>query len=194
MRRLADILISLVLILFSAPLLLGIALISLWKMGTPVLFRQQRTGLHEKPFTLIKFRTMPEDPEESGIKVNTQNVTPWGQFLRSSSLDELPSLWNVLKGDMSLVGPRPLPAQYLERYNSRQRKRHEIKPGLTGWAQVQGRNKLTWQEKFECDLWYLRNQSPWLDAKILIKTVGVVLRRQGINANGQQTMPEFEGS
>lgn len=194
MKRWIDILGSIVLMLISAPLMLCITLISLWKMGTPVLFRQKRTGLHEKPFTLIKFRTMHEDPDQSGIKVNTQKITPWGQFLRSSSLDELPSLWNVLKGEMSLVGPRPLPAQYLARYNERQRQRHQIKPGLTGWAQVQGRNDLSWQEKFKCDLWYIRHQSLLLDVKILFKTARVVWSRQGVNANGRQTMPEFEGS
>jgi lipopolysaccharide/colanic/teichoic acid biosynthesis glycosyltransferase len=175
--------------------MLFIALLVRIKLGSPVIFRQVRPGLYGKPFVLYKFRTMTEARDEQGnLLPDELRLTPLGRFLRSTSLDELPELFNVLKGDMCLVGPRPLLMDYLDRYTPEQARRHETKPGITGWVQVNGRNALTWEEKFKLDVWYVDNWSLWLDVKILFMTVLKVLKREGINADGHATMPEFLGS
>lgn len=164
-------------------------------MGSPVFFRQTRPGLHGKPFELIKFRTMREPlPGENPSQTDSVRLTKVGRILRSTSLDEFPTFINVLKGDMSLVGPRPLLMQYLDRYTPEQARRHEVKPGITGWAQINGRNALTWEDKFKLDVWYVDHQSLWLDLKILSMTAYKVLKREGISAKGEATMPEFMGS
>lgn len=173
----------------STPLLLLLALCVRLALGPGVIFRQQRPGLHGKPFNILKFRTMRHGPG-----TDAERLTPFGRFLRSTSLDELPELLNVLKGDMSLVGPRPLLMQYLPRYSREQARRHEVLPGITGWAQVHGRNALTWEERFKLDVWYVDHRSLALDLRILARTVGQVLRRQGVNSQGQATMSEFLGS
>jgi lipopolysaccharide/colanic/teichoic acid biosynthesis glycosyltransferase len=161
-------------------------------MGKPVLFRQLRIGHREKVFTFLKFRTMTDVRDQTGkLLADEQRLTALGRFLRRTSLDELPQLWNVLKGDMSLVGPRPLLPEYLPRYTAFQRRRHEVKPGITGWAQVNGRNALTWEQKFELDVWYVDNCSIKLDLEILWLTLVKVIRREGINAIGSATMPEY---
>lgn len=164
-------------------------------MGPPVLFRQVRPGLHGRPFRLLKLRTMLDlrDPE-GNLLPDHRRLTRLGRFLRATSLDELPELWNVLRGDMSLVGPRPLLAEYLDRYSPEQMRRHEVKPGITGWAQVNGRNALSWEERFDLDVWYVDHQGLLLDLKILALTVLKVLRREGISAEGHVTMPKFTGS
>jgi sugar transferase EpsL len=172
-----------------SPVLAALALLVRLSLGRPIFFRQQRPGLHGRPFGLFKFRTMKD-----GSGSDEERLTPVGRFLRAWSLDELPELWNVLKGDMSLVGPRPLLMQYLPRYTPRQARRHEVKPGLTGWAQVNGRNAVSWDEKFELDVWYVDNWSLWLDACILGRTVWQVMRREGISHEGHATMTEFMGS
>jgi lipopolysaccharide/colanic/teichoic acid biosynthesis glycosyltransferase len=164
-------------------------------LGRPVLFRQQRPGWFGKPFTIFKFRTLTEGRDESGhLLPDAQRLTRLGSFLRSTSLDELPELFNVLKGDMSIVGPRPLLNRYLERYTPEQARRHEVKPGLTGWAQVRGRNSLDWEEKLSLDVWYVDNWSMWLDVKIVGLTALLVLKRRGINHPGHATMSEFMGN
>jgi lipopolysaccharide/colanic/teichoic acid biosynthesis glycosyltransferase len=166
-----------------------------WKMGSPVLFRQVRPGLSGKPFEMLKFRTMRDATDSSGQPLaDAERTTGLGRFLRSSSLDELPELWNVVKGDMSLVGPRPLLMQYLERYSPEQARRHEVRPGITGWAQVNGRNAIEWEEKFALDLWYVDHASLWLDLKILLLTVRQVLSRKGVSADDHATMPVFTGA
>ncbi len=178
-----------------SPFLL-ITAITVWvRLGKPVLFKQMRPGLNGKPFYMCKFRTMTDERDENGaLLADEQRLTRLGRFLRSTSLDELPELLNVLKGDMSLVGPRPLLMQYLDRYTPEQARRHEVRPGITGWAQVNGRNAITWEEKFALDVWYVDNQSLWLDMKILAMTVVQVFRREGISAEGEATMTEFMGS
>ena len=164
-------------------------------LGRPVIFSHERIGLHGKPFQFYKFRTMTDARDSCGILLpDEQRLTALGRFLRSNSLDELPQLWNVLKGDMSLVGPRPLLPEYLPRYTPFQRRRHEVKPGMTGWPQVNGRNALTWEEKFDLDVWYVDHCSLWLDIKILWLTLLKVLQRDGISQHGHATMPEFLGS
>jgi lipopolysaccharide/colanic/teichoic acid biosynthesis glycosyltransferase len=164
-------------------------------MGSPVFFKQQRPGLHGKPFYMFKFRTMTNACDGDGCLLpDCDRLTPLGRFLRSTSLDELPELFNVLKGDMSLVGPRPLLMQYLDRYTPEQARRHEVRPGVTGWAQVNGRNALSWEDKFEMDVWYVDNRSFWLDLKILWMTLLKVVRREGISGDGCETMTEFEGT
>ena len=164
------------------------------KLGSPVLFKQIRPGLHGKPFTMVKFRTMTDARDASGALLpDAQRLTPFGRFLRASSLDELPELWNVLRGEMSLVGPRPLLMEYLPLYSLEQARRHEVRPGITGWAQVNGRNAISWTEKFALDVWYVDNRSLWLDMRILWLTVRKVLVRDGISAAGEATMPRFEG-
>jgi sugar transferase EpsL len=176
------------------PLLLVIAAAVRVCMGPPVLFRQVRPGLHGQPFTMYKFRTMRAACEAQGrLLPDAQRLTRLGRFLRKTSLDELPELWNVLKGDMSLVGPRPLLMEYLPRYNAEQARRHEVKPGITGWAQVNGRNALTWEAKFTLDVWYVDHRNLWLDARILAMTLATVLRREGISQAGHATMEEFTG-
>lgn len=174
------------------PLLLILALLVRLKLGSPVFFRQKRPGYQEAIFELIKFRTMTDDRDINGdLLPDAVRLTPFGRWLRSTSLDELPELLNVLKGEMSLVGPRPLLVKYLSRYNPQQRRRHEVPPGLTGWVQVNGRNALNWEQKFEFDIWYVDHQSFWLDLQILFRTVWQVASRQGISSPGDATMPEF---
>lgn len=165
------------------------------KLGSPVLFRQTRPGENGKPFQMIKFRTMRDAVDASGNPLpDVERMTPLGNFMRSTSLDELPEFWNVLKGDMSLVGPRPLLMEYLPLYSKEQYRRHEVRPGVTGWAQVNGRNAISWKEKFKLDVWYVDNQSLWLDLKILFLTVKKVLIRDGISGDGEATMSKFTGS
>ena len=165
------------------------------ELGSPVLFRQTRPGLHGKPFEMIKFRTMKDASDKAGNALpDSERLTEFGKKLRASSLDELPELWNVLKGDMSLVGPRPLLMEYLPLYNAEQAKRHNVRPGVTGYAQVNGRNSLSWEDKFKLDTWYVEHQSFWLDMKILLKTVKKVIIKDGISAEGEATMTKFTGS
>ena len=187
------------LIFLSLPLTLPIYLLTmllvLTQLNFPILFRQSRTGLNGKIFNIYKFRTMTNDCDKDGILLPDElRLTKFGKFLRSTSLDELPSLWNVLKSDMSLVGPRPLLLEYLTLYSTQQARRHEVKPGITGWAQVNGRNAITWGEKFDLDVRYVDNQSIWLDIKILWLTVKKVIMRDGINQVGQSTMENFKGN
>jgi len=194
-KRGLDVLLAGVLLLLTAPLMLAMALAVRWRLGAPVFFRQQRPGLHGKPFTLYKFRTMTDARDEQGNPLpDEQRLTRLGRFLRSTSLDELPELWNVLKGDMSLVGPRPLLMEYLPLYTPEQMRRHEVKPGITGWAQVNGRNALTWEERFALDVWYVDHVSFGLDLKILLLTLWKVVTREGIAHAGSETMPKFTGS
>ena len=193
-KRLFDLAGALVALVLLAPVLLLIALLIRLRMGAPVLFVQVRPGLHGRPFRMVKFRTMRQAIDADGKPLpDSERLTPLGQFLRSYSLDELPELWNVLKGDMSLVGPRPLLLEYLELYSPEQARRHEVKPGVTGWAQVHGRNNLDWDSKFALDRWYVDNHSPWLDLRIIFMTFGMVVRRDGISAAGEATMPNFRG-
>ena len=164
-------------------------------MGAPIFFRQLRPGRHGKPFTMVKFRTMTDARDASGALLpDADRLTAFGKFLRATSLDELPELWNVVKGEMSLVGPRPLLMQYLDRYTPEQARRHAVRPGVTGWAQVNGRNAISWEQKFALDVWYADNLSFWLDLKILWLTVRKVLRSEGVSQAGQATMEEFRGS
>lgn len=195
LKRLFDIFAS----SFGLLLLSSVILIVAWqvrkKMGGPVFFRQTRPGKDGKRFEMIKFRTMLEAYDKSGIPLpNDQRLTRFGQLLRSTSLDELPELWNVLKGEMSLVGPRPLLMEYLPLYDDHQARRHEVRPGITGWAQVNGRNAISWEEKFDYDVWYVDNQSLCLDIKILMMTVRKVFLREGISSSEDVTMPKFKGS
>lgn len=193
-KRLFDVSLSALAILCLLPLMLLIGWLIRRKLGGPVLFRQVRPGLKGKPFEMIKFRTMRDAVDEAGNSLpDSERMTPFGSFLRSSSLDELPELWNVLKGDMSLVGPRPLLMEYLPLYSSEQYRRHELRPGITGWAQINGRNALSWEDKFKLDVWYVDNQSFWLDLKIIFLTIKKVLVRDGINADGEATMAKFTG-
>ena len=190
---------DLLLIFLSLPLTLPIylltMLLALTQLNFPILFRQPRTGLNGKIFNIYKFRTMTNECDKDGILLSDEaRLTKFGKFLRSTSLDELPSLWNVLKSDMSLVGPRPLLLEYLPLYSTQQARRHEVKPGITGWAQVNGRNAITWGEKFDLDVWYVDNQSIWLGIKILWLTVKKVIMRDGINQVGQSTMESFKGN
>ena len=195
MKRCLD----LALLVTAAPLwlpLLGlVALLVRWKLGAPVLFRQARPGQHGRLFTLLKFRTMNDARDREGrLLADGERLSAFGRWLRATSLDELPELINVLRGDMSLVGPRPLLVEYLARYTPEQARRHEVRPGITGWAQVNGRNALAWEERFALDVWYVEHQSLWLDLRILGRTLGSVLKREGITAPGVATMPEFLGS
>ena len=195
MKRIFDLLVALLALLLLALPLLALAWWIRRKLGSPVLFRQVRPGLNGKPFTMVKFRTMTDERGADGALLSdAQRLTPFGRFLRANSLDELPELWNVLRGDMSLVGPRPLLMEYLPLYSPEQARRHELRPGITGWAQVNGRNAISWQEKFALDVWYVDNQSLWLDIKILWMTVRKVLVRDGISAAGEATMSKFTGS
>lgn len=194
MKRVFDLIAAaIVLVVFGIPMLV-IAWEIRRKLGCPVLFRQVRPGLRGQPFKMVKFRTMRDVLDSSGrLLPDAERMTPFGGFLRSTSLDELPELWNVLKGEMSLVGPRPLLMEYLSLYSSEQLRRHEVRPGVTGWAQINGRNTLTWDEKFKLDVWYVDNQSFWLDLKILLLTVKKVFVREGISAAGEVTMSKFTG-
>lgn len=194
-KRLTDITVALVLVPLLLPLLVLICFSVLISMGAPVIFSQVRPGQNGRPFTIVKFRTMSERKDTKGSMLpDEQRLTRLGRFLRATSLDELPELWNVLKGDMSLVGPRPLLMEYLDRYTPEQARRHEVRPGITGWAQINGRNELSWEEKFKLDVWYVDNQSLALDLKILALTVWKVVSRQGISAAGHATMPKFDGT
>ncbi len=178
-----------------SPLVLALAWLILIRLGKPVLFRQIRIGRGEKPFTFLKFRTMTDACDSRGILLpDEQRLSAFGLLLRSSSVDELPQLWNVLKGDMSMVGPRPLLPEYVARYNAHQRRRHEVKPGITGWAQINGRNALTWEKKFDLDVWYVDHRSLWLDIKIFWLTLLKVWQRDGISQEGHATMQEFMGT
>jgi lipopolysaccharide/colanic/teichoic acid biosynthesis glycosyltransferase len=195
MKRCFDLWIPAIVLALFFPVLAVVAMAIRLNLGSPIFFRQTRPGLNEKPFTMLKFRTMRDAFDSEGRPLpDAERLTPLGRFLRATSLDELPELWNVLKGDMSLVGPRPLLPQYLDRYTAFERRRHEVKPGLTGWAQIGGRNSLTWHDKFKLDVWYVDNWSLSLDLKILLRTVSTVLRRDGIAQQGHATMPEFMGS
>jgi lipopolysaccharide/colanic/teichoic acid biosynthesis glycosyltransferase len=177
-----------------SPLLLTVAFLVKKKLGSPVIFKQERAGYSGKPFTIYKFRTMTDERDEEGnLLPDEKRLTKFGAFLRSTSIDELPELYNVLKGDMSLVGPRPLHVRYIERYTPQQARRLEIRPGITGWAQVNGRNALSWEDRFKMDVWYVEHKSLVVDIRILLHTLLKVLRREGITGNGHATMEEFHG-
>lgn len=193
-KRIVDIFASALLLLPASPLMLLVAVITLMRDGRPILFSQERAGYWERPFRLYKVRSMSNASDDGKLLPDALRLTRWGKFLRASSLDELPQLWNVLRGDMSLVGPRPLPLLYLPRYSAIQRRRHLVRPGITGWAQVNGRNALTWEQKFDLDVYYVDHQSLALDFKILALTALRLIRPRGISAQGAATMPEFMGS
>ncbi len=194
LKRASDLFVVILMTPFWLPVLAIVAVLVRFKLGSPAFFRQKRPGLNAQIFEMIKFRTMTDARDASGqFLPDSVRLTPFGKLLRSTSLDELPELFNVLRGEMSLVGPRPLLVQYLPRYSARQARRHEVRPGLTGLVQVKGRNALTWDEKFEWDVRYVETQSFWLDLKILLLTVKTVLFRSGISAAGDATMPEFRG-
>lgn len=194
-KRLLDVAFCVFLLVPAVVLMFIVVLTILLRDGSPAFFSQERVGEADRPFRLYKFRSMSNAVDSRGEPLpDAARLTRWGRFLRASSLDELPQLWNVLRGDMSLVGPRPLPVKYLPRYSPRQRRRHLVRPGITGWAQIHGRNALTWEQKFDFDLWYVEHQSPGLDMKILLMTALKVLRRDGITGDGQATMSEFTGS
>ena len=195
LKRLLDVIVSGTALVAAAPILVGAGAAIRTSMGAPVLFRQERPGLHGKPFVLVKFRTMTDGRDSAGRPLtDAARLTSVGRFLRASSIDELPQLWNVLRGDMSLVGPRPLLMRYLTRYSPEQARRHEVLPGITGWAQIHGRNEVSWERKFALDVWYVDHWSLALDAKILALTVGRVLQRRGISGGGEATMAEFFGT
>lgn len=194
-KRAFDVVVSFGGLIFFSPVLLIAGLFTLLSIGKPIFFRQIRPGLHGKPFAMVKFRTMTDARDSDGTLLpDAERLTPFGQFLRRSSIDELPELINVLRGEMSLVGPRPLLMQYLDRYTSEQARRHEVKPGITGWAQINGRNAISWEEKFAYDVWYVDHCSLGLDLKILGLTFGKVLKREGISQMGEATISEFMGS
>jgi lipopolysaccharide/colanic/teichoic acid biosynthesis glycosyltransferase len=194
-KRLLDLSIALVGLALLSPALLLLALLVRWRLGSPVVFRQVRPGLGGELFTICKFRTMTDQRDAVGnLLADADRLTRFGRFLRTSSLDELPELWNVVTGEMSLVGPRPLLTQYLPRYTPQQARRHELRPGITGWAQVQGRNDIAWERKFELDVWYVENCSLLLDAKIILQTFLRVIQRKGISRTGHATTPEFLGA
>lgn len=194
-KRYMDVLASILLLFLFSPAIAVIVWQISRKLGSPVLFRQMRPGLHGKPFEMIKFRTMRDAVDSHGNPLpDAERMTSFGSFLRSSSLDELPGLWNVLKGEMSLVGPRPLLMEYLPLYDEEQARRHEVRPGITGWAQINGRNAISWEDKFKLDVWYVDNQSFWLDIKIVFLTVKKVLIKDGITAEGEVTTYPFRGN
>ncbi|WP_151984765.1 sugar transferase [Acinetobacter radioresistens] len=194
-KRLLDIIIASIALTLLSPLYFYVAYKVKKNLGSPVLFRQVRPGLHGRPFEMIKFRTMKDAIDANGQPLpDSERLTPFGRMLRSSSLDEMPELWNVIKGDMSIVGPRPLLMEYLPLYNEEQAKRHQVRPGMTGYAQVNGRNAISWDEKFKLDTWYVENKSIWLDFKIMLKTVKKVLAKDDISAEGEATMSKFTGN
>jgi sugar transferase EpsL len=194
LKRVFDITLSAVILVLALPLSLVVAALAFWRLGSPVLLRQQRPGLHGKLFTLYKFRSMTDARDAFGTLLpDEQRLTRFGKFLRATSLDELPELWNVIRGDMSLVGPRPLLPEYLSLYNKEQARRHEVLPGITGWAQVNGRNALSWKDNFAFDVWYVDNRSFWLDLKILFRTLWKVVTREGISQQGHVTRERFDG-
>ena len=195
MKRSLDVLLSLIALVALSPVLLMLSIVVRMRLGSPLLFKQIRPGHRGRPFQLVKFRTMTDEKDTHGdLLPDNVRMPAFGRFLRSSSLDELPELWNVLKGDMSLVGPRPLLMEYLDLYSEEQSRRHEVRPGITGWAQVNGRNALSWEEKFALDVWYVDNRTMWLDIKILLMTVVKVFKREGVSHDGHATMEEFKGS
>lgn len=195
MKRLFDLTASLIALIVFSPIIALVAYKIKNNLGSPVLFRQTRPGLNGKPFEMIKFRTMKDSLDKDGNPLpDSERMTPFGDRLRNSSLDELPELWNVLKGEMSLVGPRPLLMQYLPLYNKEQARRHDVRPGVTGWAQINGRNAISWDEKFKLDVWYVDNRSFWLDIKILFFTVKKVFVKEGISADGHVTIEPFKGN
>ena len=195
MKRQFDLVVAISAIIILSPLLLVLSAGAWLIIGRPILFIQSRPGLGGRPFNLYKFRTMTDARDEKGNRLpDAERLTPLGRFLRSTSLDELPELINILKGDMSIVGPRPLLMQYLDRYTPEQARRHAVKPGLTGWAQINGRNAISWEEKFRLDVWYVDNQTILLDLKIFFMTILQVIQRKGVSAEGHATMPEFLGS
>ena len=195
MKRFVDITGSILGLVLLSPVLLIVWVMVRRDMGSPVLFRQTRPGLNGQPFQMVKFRTMRDATDSSGNPLpDSERLTNFGRFLRSSSLDELPELWNVLRGDMSLVGPRPLLMEYLSLYSPKQARRHEVRPGVTGWAQINGRNSVSWDEKFEFDVWYVNYRTFWLDLKIIWLTIRKVFKRVGISAAGEATMPKFKGN
>ncbi len=195
MKRLFDLLLTFIALIVLSPIIAVVSLLVAINLGTPILFKQLRPGYKGKPFYIYKFRTMREAFDTEGnLLPDHQRLTTFGRFLRSSSLDELPEFWNVLKGNMSLVGPRPLRMDYLPRYSAEQARRHDILPGITGWAQINGRNAISWDEKFRLDIWYVDHQNLLLDIKILWLTVLKVFKREGISAEGHSTMPDFMGS
>lgn len=195
LKRLLDIVIASSALVLLSPVYAFVAYKVRKNLGSPVLFRQVRPGLKGKPFEMIKFRSMKDAVDAQGNPLpDSERLTPFGQMLRSSSLDEMPELWNVIKGEMSIVGPRPLLMEYLPLYNSEQAKRHEVRPGITGYAQVNGRNAISWEKKFELDTWYVNNHSLWLDFKIMLKTVKKVIAKDDISADGEATMIKFTGT
>ena len=194
-KRIFDILVSVIALFLLCPIIFVVIRKVAKNLGIPVLFKQERPGQYGQIFRMIKFRSMRDAVDKEGNSLpDSERLTPFGQKLRSSSLDELPGLWNVLKGDMSLVGPRPLLVEYLPLYSDEQAKRHNVRPGITGWAQVNGRNAISWEEKFKLDVWYIENQSFWLDIKILFLTVKKVFIKDGISSEGEVTMHKFTGS
>jgi sugar transferase EpsL len=193
-KRYLDIIISLVMIILLSPLMIAFSFLIQFTMGRPVFFKQYRPGIHGKLFILYKFRTMNTRKDSfNNLLPDSERLTRIGKALRFSSLDELPELWNVIKGDMSLVGPRPLLRQYLDRYTPEQMRRHDVKPGITGWAQINGRNTISWEEKFALDLWYVDNNTIWLDIKIILITIWKIIKREGITQTGEATASEFFG-
>ena len=194
-KRLFDLSLAVSALILFTPILTILAVFIRLKLGSPVFFRQQRPGLRSQPFWLLKFRSMTDARDENGqLLPDSERLPAFGKFLRASSLDEFPELWNVVKGDMSLVGPRPLLMEYLEHYSPEQKRRHEVRPGITGWAQINGRNELDWEQRFALDVWYVDHCSLWLDVSILARTFFKVIRRDGISAEGHATMPKFKGS
>lgn len=195
LKRLLDIVIASIALVLLSPLYFYVAYKVKKNLGSPVLFRQIRPGLHGKPFEMIKFRTMKDALDEQGNPLpDSERLTPFGKMLRSTSLDEMPELWNVIKGDMSVVGPRPLLMEYLPLYNKEQAKRHDVRPGMTGYAQVNGRNAISWEQKFKLDTWYVENRSLWLDFKIMLQTVKKVIAKDDISEAGEATMSKFTGT
>lgn len=194
-KRTVDLFFALLFLVLLGPVMLIVALLIRIKLGSPILFRQMRSGKDGKLFEMFKFRSMAHECDEEGnLLPDGIRLTSFGKRLRSTSLDELPALWNVIRGDMSLVGPRPLLMEYLPLYSDGQKRRHDVRPGITGWAQVNGRNAISWEEKFKLDVWYVDNQNLWLDIKILVVTVRKVFVREGVSAEGEATMPKFTGS
>ncbi len=195
LKRVIDVTAAALGMLFLSPLLIGLAALVWMTMGKPVLYTQRRIGIHGRSFTIRKFRTMTNQRNRRGsVLADERRMNNFGRALRACSLDELPSLWNVLRGEMSLVGPRPLLPEYLTLYSEEQKHRHEIKPGITGWAQIHGRNTLSWEDKFQYDVWYVDHCSLWIDFQILLSTIAKVIQREGVSADGHATMPPFTGS
>lgn len=195
MKRFADLFLAVIILLLLLPVFIVLSILVKTKLGSPILFTQIRPGINGKPFKLLKFRSMTDSVDDNGLLLpDEKRLTSFGKALRASSLDELPSLVNVIKGDMSFIGPRPLLMEYLPLYTAHQSRRHEVRPGITGWAQVNGRNAISWEKKFEYDVWYVDNKSFWLDIKIIILTIKKVFRKEGIASEGEATMSKFKGN